>query len=159
MKRGSKRRDIKRRVSKRKQRQYGGELTNDDKIALANALRAVTFENGDGPIDEAKINDIIVHLETVPEYDSNNNSNNIEQFIHQIRVPFVSMADFDDWIADTEDYYPPERQMEMEKDMEKDNNVLEATSFEDKTKLNGGKKRKTRKQGKKKRKTRKMCSA
>jgi hypothetical protein len=69
------------------------------------------------------------------------------------------MADFDDWIADTEDYYPPERQMEMEKDMEKDNNVLEATSFEDKTKLNGGKKRKTRKQGKKKRKTRKMCSA
>lgn len=152
--RSSKQRDIKQRDRKRKQRQYGGELTNDDKIALANALRAVTFENGDGAIDEDIINDIIAHLETLSGYDSNNNSNNIEQFISQIRVPFVSMADFNDWIADTEDYYPPERQMEMEKD----NNVLEATSFEDKTKLNGGKKRKTRKLRKKKRKTRKMCS-
>lgn len=135
-----------RRVSKKrsKRKQYGGEITNEDKIALANALQSVAFENGDGPMDQTKINDIIAHLETIPEYNSNTESNNIEQFIYQIDpdVPFKSMEAFDTWLSMDNGY---------NRDIERDTSVLEATSFDDKTKLNGGKKRKTRKHRKKKR--------
>jgi hypothetical protein len=129
----------KRRVSKRKQRQYGGELTNVDKVALMNALQEVAFENGEGPLEQSKINDIIAHLETLSEFDSNTESNDIELFIFKIspEVPFKSMEDFDTWLYDN-GYSPKNREMEI------DNSVLEATSFEDKSKLNGGKKRKQR---------------
>lgn len=132
-----------------KRKQCGGELTNVDKVALMNALQEVAFENGEGPLEQSKINDIIAHLETLSEFDSNTESNNIEQFIFQINpeVPFKSIEDFDTWLYDN-GYSPKNREME------RDNSVLKATSFEDPKigKLNGGKKTRKHRKRKKNRK-------
>lgn len=134
---------MKKRGSKRR-KQRGGQLTSEDKTTLTDAFEAITFENGDGPLDKTKIDNIVNYLSTLPDIDEY-----FDQLLYQIdpSMPFESMEKFDTWIKDNLGY----------REMEIDTDVLGDNPIDIKSKLNGGKKRrKTRRIRIRKRKTRRF---
>lgn len=145
---------MKKRGSKRR-KQRGGQLTSEDKIILTDAFKAITFKNGDGPLDENKINDIVNHLSNLHDIDEFFDDVFFDQILDQIdpRMPFESMEQFDTWIKDNLRYVSPT----VDREMEIDTDVLEDNTIDIKSKLNGGKKRrKTRRIRIRKRKTRRL---
>lgn len=137
-------------MKKRRSKQRGGQLTSEDKTTLTNAFEAITFENGDGPLDKTKIDNIVNYLNTLPDIDEY-----FDQLLYQIdpSMPFESMEKFDTWIKNNLGYVSPT----VDREMEIDTDVLGDNPSNDKSKLNGGKKRKkTRRIRIRKRKTRRL---
>ena len=136
----------KRKHGSKRHRQRGGELTDQDKIDLMDALKNPFF---DGTVlDETKINYIITELNTLSDF----YTKDVDEFIYQIIDRFESAEKFNDWFDKVlKDFKDKDTKMEIDTD------VLEDNTIDIKSKLNGGKKRrKTRKNRIRKRKTRRL---